>query len=442
MFLDITEQIRETGQKSNMPLSKKTKTHQRATAAQMQKYGRNLRKNLIDSAPIRQRLQLLCDIVFSGNKHEMAHASGVCYRQLYRILYGHSRLTIQVAAQIVSRLGIRAEWLLVGSGSLFPTGDDVECFAHVPRLLTQYKHFDTLRAATVMPAPRKKQKNLLANFNNFSADISAAYSAASLAVYQARLVQKPVCLFLDEKAVTSDMTVVWRDMCRVGHVTLLYVTLAALFAEIGDLRLTRPLDLNSFAILAARLNAGYGETLCRHCRDKLPEEDIQKLNASTFMSAYTCGLAVLCSSEIGEIPIHTNPTVRAPELGAAVGAASYADLLSFTEIMPAFFGGTGGVVICPANFLRIARVFLSRVPSLSLVSSCSAAGVTFIVFLSGDQPDSDTIESLNSIIALGGNVVLLPELNTESALTFFSACQRRYAGANFLTLDGSTNDEQ
>ena len=423
-----------------MTFNKQKKKNQRATAAQMAKYGRNLRKNLIDPAPICKRLQLICDAVFSGNKHEMAHASGICYRQLYRILSGHSRLTIQVAAQIVAKLGVRAEWLLVGSGSMFPIGDSIECYAYLPKILSQYKHFDTLCSAltTAAPAPAP---DMLSGLLSRPDDTFSSYANAASAVYRARLVQKPICLFLDEYSVLPDLCYIWRDMFQAGHASMLYTTLSAVYAEISNLGLARPLDLNSFAVLAARMGAGYGETLCRFCASALEEDDTEKITKSSFMTAHARRVPVFCAAEIGEISAHTNPSVRAPELGAAIGAAAYVDLLSFMHTVPSFFGETGGVFICPGDISRLSRLFLSRIQNLSSSPLTINGGVTFIAFADPVDIVGETYAALNSIVALGGNVVLLPRLTEESALTFFSACQRKYAGSNFLIQTGAHDAE-
>lgn len=421
-----------------MSLSRNEKTgrkkRQRATAEQTSKYGTNPRKNLVDYAPIRQRLQYVCDVVFSGNQHEMAHAAGVCYRQLYRILYGQSRLTMPVAAQIVSKIGIRAEWLLVGSGSLFPTGDDVECFDYVPRILSNYAHFDTHAAPPAYPHFNKVDPPAAVDLSFLRQGVDEAFLSASRVIYEARVAQKPICLFLDAPNADNVDLLAWKDFYLAGHVNSLFVTLSAVFNDVRSLCLSRPVDLNSFAIHAARLGAGYGETFCKYVCCGLLDEDQEKIKKSLIMRAYRMQCPVFLSGEIGEISSHTNPAVRAPELGAALGAAVYTDLLAFTETVPSYFGDTGGVVICPHNVSRFARIFLARLPSLRLVAP-DQTGFTFICFGDPASLTRDDLNTLKDISVFGGRVILLPPARPKTVVAFSAACHRLYLGLESLAFD-------
>lgn len=400
----------------------------RATAAQLAKYGPNQRRNLFDYAPVLRRLQYICDFVFNSDKHSMALAIGICYRQLERILSGHTRLTIPVACQVVARLGISAEWLLVGSGPMLPTDDAANYFAYLPRLQTTYRTFNTLDAIAVYPNACDIQDTspaaTLSQLPFESLSCSDTFVAVAQAMFSARICQKPVCFFLDADFLSRDVVDTWHGFFRQAHANMLVMTQAGMFADAAYLN-NAPIDVNAFALLAAQSGRGYAETFCAHV---LSGENTETRKASLLLHASDLGCPVFIAAEVGEIAAHTNPSVRVPELGAAIGAAAYIDLLGFTEQLQRFFGAQGGVFIAAADILRSARWLLARLESLP---STAPREFTFVCFAEQTQLDACTCNVLRRLSQHGIVVRILPQFNAQTFSHLFSSCQITYMGHNY-----------
>jgi hypothetical protein len=390
---------------------------QRSTQAQLKKYGRNPRKLMWNEyGPVKTRVQYLCDILFAGNYHEMALAVGMCYRHLYRILYGHSRLSIRFAGQLVSRLGVRAEWLLCGSGPVFPWPDQVEHFQYMPRVDSCYHLLDTHALASgtyFLPAVQPD------TVTELSSDDTANIERAAQCLFQASANQKPVWFFLDSPAFTETTTALWQSFLTRRYATLVTVTLAAACADLAYAdEMPRP-DVNTLALTAATQGAGYGETICR-----FGFQSAAARKRSVLATAFDLGVPTFVSAAIGEIPNHTNPAVRDPELGAAVGAAAYVDLLAFSAHVPNFFGSPGGVVLACGNSTRAIELFLSRLPPLRHTNP-QQSGVVFILFQPHDAADLTLQETIHSI---GGRVIYVPKPTATSIQQLLQTCDDAYAG--------------
>jgi hypothetical protein len=134
---------------------------------------------------------------------------------------------------------------------------------------------------------------------------------------------------------------------------------------------------------------------------------------------------VLISAELGEIVNHTSPAVRAPELGAAIGAAAYVDLLAFTKQVPNFFGDPGGVFIaCGQNTRRAVELFLARLPPLTETYP-DQKGFVFVLF---EDPDSFDRSLHDMIYSHGGSVTYLAHPTVTGITRLLHTCNDAYAG--------------
>jgi hypothetical protein len=391
------------------------KKRQRSTKAQLEKYGKNGRRIWHEYAVVKDRLQYLCDIFFASNWHEMALAVGVCRRQLYRVLYGHSRLTVRMAGQIVIRLGIRAEWLLCGSGPLLPSPDHAEYFQYLPHIHSCYytpNLNEQVSGALFLPVV-PPDADTEAHFN------TANFSAAARSIFSARSQRKPVLFFLAAAGFTVSTPPLWQQFFSRRYANMLMTTLSAACLDLACSAQTPPQDINTLALTAAATGASYGETIGR-----LGFQSDDARSRSVMGSVFAAGTPVLVSAEIGEISNHTNPAVRPPELGAAVGAAAYVDLLAFTRSVPNFFGNPGGVIVACGNAERIASTFLARLLSLNIPRD-ETAHFTFVVF---DQPPAGTTALDTAIHNSGGRVIYLSQPTVASITQLLHSCDDAYAG--------------
>jgi hypothetical protein len=393
-------------------------TRQRSTQEKLQKHGLNPRKiQWNEYGPVKVRVAYLCDMLFAGDYHEMGLAMGVCYRHLYRILKGHSNLSIRLAGQIVARLGVRAEWLLCGAGPVFPWPDQTEYYSYLPQIRSCYYPIDTMETTTgthfVSPVLPDQHADIPPEHQKY-------FEAAARSIFQARTNNKPVLFFLDAAIFTETAPDVIREFFEKRYANMLVATLAATRMDLSRSAAPVPTDINTLAITAAAAGAGYGETFCME-GFRSPEVRKRSLLASVFdLSA-----PVFISAELGEIVNHTSPAVRAPELGAAIGAAAYVDLLAFTKQVPNFFGEPGGVFIaCGQNTRRAVELFLARLPPLAETYP-DQKGFVFVLF---EDPDSFDRSLHDMIHSHGGSVIYVSNPTVTGITRLLHTCNDAYAG--------------
>lgn len=387
---------------------------QRATNAQLDKYGKNRRRLWNEYPAVQERLRYLCEALFFGDYHEMALAIGVCYRQLYRILDGHSRLSVRMAGQLVVRLGVRADWLLCGAGTVFPVPDHVEYFQYLPRINSCYytpNLNEQVAGTNFLPTvPEDKPET---NFD------TTDFGHAARSIFIARSHQKPVLFFLASDAFTVSTTPSWQPFFVQRYANILMLTLSGACLDLAGSAQKTPVDINTLAMTAAVDGVSYGETLCRY-GFPTPEARVKSVAAAAFGS----GAPVLISAEIGEITNHTNPSLRPPELGAAIGAAAYVDLLAFTQYVPNFLGEPGGVIVACGNIDRIVTTFLARLESLQLTRTDNANFV-FVLFAPRTASTHDLETAIHNA---GGRVIYLTYPTVASITQLLHSCNDAYAG--------------
>ena len=386
---------------------------QRRTKLSIQKYGRNQRQVWNEYPAVKARLVYLCNLLFGGDDHEFAAAIGVCYRHFNRIVCGHSRLSVSMAAQIVTRINVRAEWLLAGVGEVFHRANEAHESLILPQhLQSSFKTFDAVAHATgveFFPAER-------VSFLETPVRDIRPYEDAGKAVYSARSNRKPVGFFLGSDASALPLMQCAWPFFTERYVDLLVMTLTAAAHDVREAHIGAPTDINTVARFAANRGIGYGEAFgfVGFAGDANREK-------SLLAAVHDAGSPVIISAEIGEIGRHTASASRGAELGAAVGAAAYVDLLVYTEQLRHFFGQPGGVMIAAGECQRAVRMFLERLATLSLVEP-EQTGFTFVLFCHHD----DTLQT--EIQTHGGRVIFLapPTITTLSQL--LQTCNDVYAG--------------
>lgn len=397
-----------------MPDKKERKNRVRRNAESLRRYGRNPRQVWHEYPAVKERLVYACNLLFNGDAHEFAAAVGVCYRHFYRVLYGHSRLSVSMAAQIVTKTGIRAEWLLSGAGDICvaPPAPSGEQLAIPTRMQSGFRLFD---AAAYNPGTEFFPAERVSFVDSPISDVHA-YEAAAIAVYAAHAHQKPVGFFLGSEMFAAPAAQLVAPFFQAQYADFLVLTLSAAAHDVQATHPATPIDINSVARFAADRGIGYGEAL-----GQVGFRGSVDRTKSLLASVLDSGLPALVAAEIGEIGRHTSTPVRGAEIGAAIGAAAYVDLFAYTEQLRNFFGTPGGVMVVAGECHRGVRLFLERLESLKLVEPVQT-GFTFVLF---SKPD----DNLQTEIHLrGGHVIFLdlPTITTMSQL--FQTCNDVYAG--------------
>jgi hypothetical protein len=337
-----------------------------------------------DYDAIRERLRYLCEFLFGGGHYEMARALNVCYRHFYSVIRDgpHQKaLTIRMAAQIISRLGVRAEWFLTGNGPVFAASQPDAALSLPLSLQSSFLLADPLDTAPPTLAPPTRPSGLYRPM----ADPPAIYSHAAAAIFSANSQNCPTMLFLGcdaaEQAPAEAIVPLFQDR----YVHFLSMTLAAVRVDVHPAIAAGRFDLNHTAVTAANAGMGYGEAVALWA---FPDDARRK--QSVLVSAYDRGLPVSVQAEVGEIPEHTQRAIRGAEIGAACGAAAYVDQLILLQCFNLFFEAGGGVIVCagelPRWFSLLTRMLRGAPPGLcftvvalqesatSVVPACSYAG--------------------------------------------------------------------
>lgn len=381
--------------------------------ASLERYGKNPRRVQNENAAIITRLIYACNVLFGGSSHEFAAAVGVCYRHLYKVFYGHTRLTVNMAAQIVSRTGISAEWLLCGVGNMCADVNPARLEAPLPvHMQSRLRPFDATQYAPGTDFFPPERFSLLDN----PVCNLAPYEAAAGAIFAAHAHSKPVGFFLGSDPFAFSVTPLVLPFFQSRYADFLVLTLSAAAYDIQAAHTAAVIDINSAARFAATQGLGYGEAL--GTVGFAATADRQK---SLLASLHDADIPALVSAEIGEISRHTAPGIRGAEIGAMVGAAAYVDLFIYAEQLRNFFGTPGGVMVVAGECARGVRMFLERFDALKLVEPVQT-GFTFVLF---SQPDTNLqIE----IQIRGGHVIFLDPPTITPLRQLFQTCNDVYAG--------------
>jgi hypothetical protein len=358
--------------------------------------------------PVRQRIVYLSELFFGGDGHEMAFALGLKYRELAYVFEGRSKPTIRLLAHIAAKLDVRTEWLVCGVGPICRTPHDIEGLQLPATLQSSFKLFDVITAANsqvprLQLPPESKSSDTL------------PYVNAGWAVYRARSHQKFVGFFLGSTPFAYSSAYDVLPFYQAGFADVLAVTLSAVRYDLASSCRPADTDLNLLALFAATRGIGYGEAISTAA---LPSCDP---DLSVLASAHRLGVPVFVAAELGEVSLHTAPSLRGAELGAAVGAAAYVDLLALTECLQNFFSFPGGVAILAGEHVRWLRLILQRMESLRSTVS-EQAGFTFVVFAAYDS-DLETLVHHH-----GGHVIFLDHPTTAAFTQLFQICNDVYAG--------------
>lgn len=369
--------------------------------------------------PARQRLLYLCDLIFVGDGREMAFAVGLDYRDLNAVFRGDTKVTVRLLAHVATRLNVRAEWLLCGTGTICCTANNAlaenneSAGLQLPAAIqSSFSVFDPVAegVSSTLSLPAKRTVK-----NKQPQDLKP-YLRAGRAVYQARVNNKLIGFFLGHDCFTVAAAASVLPFFKAGFGHVLCTTLSAACFDISSACALSAVDINGLAAFAANRGIGYGEAIGLSALDSICSRD-----ASVLATVSDLGLPIVVSAELGEIAAHTAPAVRGAEAGAAIGAAAYVDLLVLTEQLKAFFGQPGGVFIVAGERLRGVRLILQRIESLRALIP-KPAGFTFVVFSRRDR----FIESF--IHKHGGHVIFLDYPTTAAFTQLFQTCTDVYAG--------------
>lgn len=302
-------------------------------------------KRIKTSCAIRQRLQFILQTEYNGKVTHFAKAAGMggdMQTHFSEVVRGAKTPTPRFITAVAHRTGINAEFLLCGTGPIRGTAPLAQV---VPGLSKTFESiwppFDTTTMQFTTDDSRPPPEVARAERTELK---------LARKIHEARQANKPVIVYLTEWHVLAGASAPLAEMLRKRYVTALALTGGAAYRDVELARFggcaLKPafshdlIDINEVAILAAGSGIGYGEALGRWCYPKS-----ETRHTSALATAYEMGCPVTVHATLGESPNHWFPAQRAAELGAAIGAATYTDLLIFTEYLKRCSGSPGGVFI-------------------------------------------------------------------------------------------------
>jgi hypothetical protein len=293
--------------------------------------------------PITHRLQYLCEFVCGGDCYEMARQLGVCHRHFHTVYDGRCRVSIRMAAQIISRFGVRADWLLNGTGPMFATITSEMRFELSPAIRSSFPVTPVSAAALPPPSHTEGAEDSVVD--------PMAYQAAAGELFLAGTRASHVILCVGAEGEADYASIV--PLLSSRGVTGVFMTLAAAKIDAAPAIAAGAFDLNNISRFAACTGRGYAEAIASKLHSKRSQWPRTR---SLLVSAYDAGLAVALQAVIGEIDDHFCANYGGAELGAAIGAAAYVDQLVLDAHMRAALESAGPVIICSGESARWQQV--------------------------------------------------------------------------------------
>jgi hypothetical protein len=319
------------------------------------------------------RLQYLCDRDFGGNISAFARAVKVTRPAMHDIVRGKTTPKMSVLIRLVRGGFVNAEWLLCGTGPINPA-DPAETPPELflPRQLDSAHGFlDTSTVQYALPTQVAQVPEL------DDGAITEAALAHARVIHAARSNSRPVVLFLGHESIEQNAGPVVVELMKRGYVTGVAMTTAAAMRDFeraifggyrnnGD-RLAQLAELNRAALRGAQAGTGYGEVLGRWCFPVTSERA-----SSVLATAYELHLPATVHLALGDSAPHFFPANRGAELGAALGAVSYVDMLVFADQVRQMAGTPSGVFLAAERGAHGSRLFSN---ALEAVHSSTRAHV-------------------------------------------------------------------
>ena len=292
-------------------------------------------------------MKYLCELKFGGNIPVFARQLGVRTDRMRDMLEGEHSFQFPVLMRVVQRGLLNAEWLLCGTGPIAPE----ERHPTSPALFlpSGFSSTHTYLNTVEVQYERPRRPKLLPAFVPTTQLTTAAISQARL-IHKARSHKRPVVLFLGETLLTAGFGPAVCEMLRKQYVTGIALSSAAALRDLElsifggrasqDDRLSELAALNSAALLSAQSGMGYGEALGRWAFTPTTRR-----KTSVVATAYELNLPCTVHLALGDSAPHFFPAKGGAELGAALGAASYVDMLVFADQVRQMIEEPGGCFI-------------------------------------------------------------------------------------------------
>ena len=376
---------------------------------------------------LRLRVRAVCDHLFAGDIKRFAEQFNMPAHRVKRIFKGDVTVTVKVVAEILTKSSVRAEWLLWGNGSMVdhgnPTDEKPGTLILPDKLQSSFLPAEPLQMQPIskecevsqfIPLERRHSRKK----SQFSV-ATDNFAGVAEALHECRVNNQPVLFFIGPDAITAGAGILVREMLDKQYVTAVATTGAGLALDL--VMADQNTDLNRVARLAAKQGVGYGEAVGRWGFN--PKDG--DLDRSLFHKAHTLGVPAMALVEIGEIPNHLCPEVRGAEVGAAIGAATYADFLLFVSTIFEMRMQRGGMIIITGDVHhRAANLLLQAYHAWSIDDMPRTTTIVTIDTRSKIKTDTECEDS-----RLRGRIDhVLPGLYRGTVHTLIKHCDAVFSG--------------
>lgn len=381
---------------------------------------------------LRFRVYAVCQHLFAGDVSRFAKQFNLRLKRARQIFDGDTTVTVKVVAEILTNSSVRADWLLWGNGSMLDYGDTSDpkpgTLVLPDKIHSAFPVFNTMHShpaakefevAQFIPLtmPRKKNDGVVKKYTEVAAAIHRCCSH-----------DRPVLFFIGPDAISAGAGLLVGTMLQKKYVKAVATTGLGLAEDFASASNT--VDLNRIAQLAAQQGIGYGEAVGRWGFD--PKRSQRE--RSLLYTAHSLGVPATVHIEIGELPSHLHPAARGAELGAAVGAATYADFLIFTELVNTMRARGGGLVIATGDVIRRSSGLLRQAANAG-TGDASVPDVTFVSIDSRAQQYSDN--ECEDLRLLSDKKHILPGLYRGTVYNLINACDAIFSGKTFYDIEQS-----
>lgn len=367
---------------------------------------------------IRRRMRYICDYFFGGNVPAFASFIDVPPPLLHACLSDlcFKKITPTLLARIVQYTDVRAEWLLCGTGTMLcpPLSVDMpDDYAHGLTLPVKLRSTHSLFAGcrSIPGRPRAQLSSPAACTPTSESDELAQF------LFQACSEARPVVLFAGQAGSKNCRWLLRRLLTQSG-ITGLVLTGAAVEFDAPQKPTT---DINSVLRLGAMSGIGLGEAVQRWGGAS---------TGSPISIARARSVPFAAHVLFGEMATHFAAPVHGAEVGAALGACAYIDLLAITEQLKT-------VLVRDGVFLVVGDAARAVDLLLSVCAQVVHDAVPFTIVVVGSRlPD----ESCTLIHDAGGNVRFLEGDLAQAAEEFRQSCVKVFDGKLHDDEENNTDD--
>lgn len=279
------------------------------------------------------RLQYVGEYLFGGNLKVFAAATGFGHEWLRNILDEHSRVRVSTLIRFAESGIVAPEWLLCGTGPMFK--DAARADSHALPVVPQNRSllFDAGAVSPIRPAKFK-----LAPVNKrVPTKLLEDITPLARAIYSVRSADGPVILYLDESAIKAGAGSLVLAAVKAKLVTHIVMPTAAALTDVMFAQNVPDAATVLHAIqLAANNGLGLAEGLSRWAFN--PADDRSR---SVLGSSHTANIYPSVLADFGDSQLYASPGIAGAQIGAAIGAASYIDFLTFVKTVQNAAGNCG-----------------------------------------------------------------------------------------------------